>query len=320
MRGAIGSIRKISSISGLLGGSGGVENLVAVHEEEPVSTVPSIFSYSGDIKVCEEVVLEVGLVLNESQPKQSTRSASTHHHVNTFYCNIPEILGRLELQNLSPDFEDEWRAARKLGTTRLLIGGAAVYRDYLILPNAENGISHRWQSTPSSFSTNTRKLAVNQFGERVILAFRITVIHNSVTKVPNNTAVEVSNAIFSTGNGDVSLVSQYADCSYHKLNFTAATVVSGSTALGVIDITVTPANMTYFGIQAAVDEKATSTSGGGLNLDFEDYDHIIYHVPQGVIYNDNTDWLAFADAVSERKLVLFSYTLCYPDIACTTQG
>jgi hypothetical protein len=37
--------------------------------------------------------------------------------------------------------------------------------------------------------------------------------------------------------------SQYADCSYHKLNFTAATV-SGSAALGVVDITVTPANMT----------------------------------------------------------------------------
>ncbi len=29
---------------------------------------------------------------------------------------------------------------------------------------------------------------------------------------------------------------------------------------------------------------------------------------------------SITDLVSERKLVLFSYTLCYPDIACTTQG
>lgn len=264
--------------------------------------------------VCDEVTREEALfMMDNSLSKQDDITAlggvdRKLKQGTTFYCNLSSdtVPRKLEMLNLKPDFEDEWRSAKQLGKTLLVIEGAAVYdNSFLIFPNVENdSISYRWVSPPSSSRSSTRrKLAgVSQLGEKSVLVFRVKVTYQSSDYTPSTSAADASAAIFgdSADPSAVSFSSQFADCSYGKLNFIAASV-SGSVADGVIDIAVTVTSLVVADVKDAVDQHAEDT----LGLDLDAYDYLIYLMPKEVTYQAPNNWLAHADTVS--GLLIFFY-------------
>ena len=263
----------------------------------------------------------------------------TTTHVDSFACVVdPAYSGgkigiQLELVNLAPSFEKDRKKAIAMGKNRLVVREGVIFGPTLILPDDSEGYKEfeeavmsggdefqqtsfkpllDWQFPPTADSVSARKkhsrnLATGQFGNKKVLVFRITANGLSPTK----TAAQVSDGVFGTSGDAVTLTGQYTACSYAQLNFAAASgpELTGLTDghAGVIDISVTVSSSTFFTaeIANAVKTKAEyAIGGGGLGLNFDDYDYIIYHVPLGtqIIESGGTDWVAFANKVSQKCL------------------
>jgi len=260
----------------------------------------------------------------------------TTTHVDSFACVVdPAYSGgkigiQLELVNLAPSFKEKRKEAIGEGKNRLVVRDGVIVGPTLILPDDSEGYQefqeavtfvgdefHQtsfnplldWQFPPTADSVSARKkhsrnLATGQFGDKKVLVFRITANGDAPTK----TAVQVSDGVFGTSGDAVTLAGQYSACSYDQLNFAAASGVelTGLTNghAGVIDISVTVSSSTLFTteITNAVKTKAQDNGTDGLGLDLADYDHIIFHVPAGTQSDGETDWVAFANTVSQKCL------------------
>ena len=285
-----------SSIRDLVKSESDFLPIVIEHSEDAV--LKNFTNGDNYYSICDEVTREVALFTTDNS--LSKEDDKKLQQGTTFYCYLSSdtIPRKLEMLNLKPDFEDEWRSAEQLGKTRLVIEGAAVYdNSFLILPNVQNdSISYRWASPPSSSGSSTRrKLAgVSKIGEKKVLVFRVQVTYQSSIYTPSTSAADASAAIFGdpTNPSGVSFSSQFTACSYGKLNFTAASV-AGSAA-GVIDTPVTVNSLPYSDVQNAVDQYAEDS----LSLVLDEYDYLVYLMPEEVTYQASTDWVAHADTVS----------------------
>jgi hypothetical protein len=127
-----------------------------------------------------------------------------------------------------------------------------------------------WHSPPPSYaSRRSRKLAVNQEGQRSILVFRIT---TSTNGAPSASASTVSDKVFGPTD-TVNIATQYAACSNNKLDFVpAASTGLSLSATGVHDISVsTTATSTSYDIKNLVN----TAVGDSV---FDNTDHVFYHM------------------------------------------
>eukprot|EP00979_Chaetoceros_neogracilis_P016454 scaffold8034_cov133-Chaetoceros_neogracile.AAC.2 len=144
------------------------------------------------------------------------------------------------------------------------------------------------QSQGQTSTQHSRKLAINQTGNRSILVFRITTQDYGS---PNATAAYVSDSIFGDGSDDVNIVSQYAACSDNKLTFYAANPNGmpddvTTSATGVYDINVTGGNSE----STATEIRNLVKAAVGSNVT-DQANHVFYHMMykrkcmrQGTIY------------------------------------
>jgi hypothetical protein len=117
----------------------------------------------------------------------------------------------------------------------------------------------------TSNGSSTRKLAINQTGDKTALVFRVTTPNNGS---PTNTANEVSNGVFGTFGDTVTLTSMYSACSYGLLNIAPA-VFGGTSATGVIDVTVSTTGTTY-----DIENEIRTQYGSAL----DNIDHVLFHM------------------------------------------
>jgi hypothetical protein len=121
------------------------------------------------------------------------------------------------------------------------------------------------QQKTSDGRSNGRNLAINQTGEKTAIVFRVTTSNNGS---PSNSANEVSNGVFGTSGDSVTLTSMYSACSYNLLNIAPA-VVDGTSAPGVIDVTVVTTGTTY-----DIENEIRINYDGIL----QNIDHVLIHV------------------------------------------
>lgn len=246
--------------------------------------------------VCNDVIQEDGIIIDDNGAfRDDTNFACI---VDPGYAVSESKYIELTLLNLPSSFENDRKAALKTGRTRLLIVDGTVEKSTLILPDNDNiefstdlfGNGEPYQQqcyaskivwhTPraneetSPHQHHSRKLAVNQTGDRKILVFRIsTATHGS----PTASAADASDQIFGPTD-TVNIVSQFADCSNNKLTFSPATItgtVSPATlaATGVYDISVTGDTSS----STATDIKNLVIAAVGDSF-LNQADHIFYHV------------------------------------------
>ena len=246
--------------------------------------------------VCNDVIQEDGIIIDDNGSFRGDTNFACI--VDPGYAVSESKYIELALLNLPSSFENDRKAALKTGRTRLTIFDGTVEKSTLILPDNNNiecsndllgnGEPYQqqcyatkivWHSPQANEETSphqnhSRKLAVNQTGNRKILVFRITTTtHGS----PTASAADVSDQIFGPTD-DVNIVSQFADCSNSKLTFSPATItgtVSPATlaATGVYDISVTgdTSSSTATDIKNLVIAAVEDSFLGQA-------DHIFYHV------------------------------------------
>lgn len=189
--------------------------------------------------------------------------------------------GHLKLLNLPPDWDDEVRG--RSGKVDLLAPGAVIEGNFLTLP----GTAKLNEILIPRVSQN-RKLATS---DRKVLVVHVT----AQDSFPTVSASVLSDKVFGTDGDVVNLKSQFAACSYNKLNFEPAmhelvtdgvyNVTIDQTVTGEYAITV----QNYITQQLQVDFGVDSIDGL--------FDHIMYVIPPGTLGSSNPqdtqdDWLA----------------------------
>ena len=280
-----------------------------------------MLEFETDEVICDEVA---SAIVKFAKEGRRLGAAVDHEHETTFSCVVDPAQTRsgfakgihLDLRNVGPDFEKERQEAIANGRTRLIVRGGIVDGSALLVPDQADPTVDgettfkpvlEWRVPPAdsvSSRRHSRNLAVNPTGIKSVLIFRITALDGTnVRAPPTHTAVEVSDAVFGTGGDFVNLRDQYTACSYGQLDFAPAAgaeLTPHLAADGVIDITVTVDARWYTNdITLAVSEMAQdSIANGGLGLDLEVYDHVMYHVPPGSIHSNSFNWVAFGYKVS----------------------
>lgn len=284
--------------------------------------------------ICNEV--SSGFIMRNVENSGGRRLSLAEVNVLTYWCILDPVFSRsgvtkgirLELQNIGPTFEADLRDAIKNDMPRLVVRGGKITGSTLILPdhNSKDDLkktnvdadedysdspqettlyqptSMEWQPQPSNGvrRRHLRQLAVNQFGTKRVLVFRITGTHNRVTKSPTASSSVVSDAVFGTVSDSVNLRSQYSACSYNQIDMAPASGPELDNYLaspGVIDISVQVGEWKSEHLSNAVIEKAeANVTSGGFDLDLEDYDHVLYHMPPDTIKPGLTigSWVAYA--------------------------
>lgn len=279
-----------------------------------------------DYFVCDEVATSVAKI--EIDPKDTLSRASNvtakfKHEVDFTCVADPSKFGNghtkglhLRLLNLPDGFNVDREEAIAKGMTRLVIrGGAKVdfVDSTLHVPdqddNAEGSyISFKpvleWQFPPENSTSkfkHSRKLAFNQYGTKDVIVFRISVEGKTP---PTLSAAEISDSIFGLAeNGDpVNLRTQFNACSYGLIDFRPAgglvTALYSDADSGVVELSIPSSSISSFETlhigNIAAEIAQNSTEFGGLDLDLDDYDHIMYVMPPNTIYNYFTNWVAFA--------------------------
>ena len=295
-------------------------NTLIVHSAASTIMPPFAHTVDGRI-VCDEVIESHGL----SIVVDPMTGAESLQHKEILQCSVNRAFSqsgavdgiKLNLVNVAQAFIEERKKHASQGRTSLVVKGGKVDGSSLVLPDnnwgpssleSESVISSAggiyesiaplliWQEPASSEvasreNSGSRRLAINQTGNKSVLVFRISTddgggnINN-----PTESAFDVSSAIFGQASGDGTfntLSSQYNACSYGQLRFSPASP-AGTSATGVIDITVPSGDTT------TIQNNLVDFIAPTLNLD--DYDHIILHFPQGTAISDgSTDWLAYAE-------------------------
>eukprot|EP00979_Chaetoceros_neogracilis_P019184 scaffold11947_cov267-Chaetoceros_neogracile.AAC.1 len=262
---------------------------------------PFARSIDGTI-ICNDVIREAGIFVDDNGVfRDDTQFVCL---VDPTYTNDGSKFIELTMSNLPSSFMADRKKAQSAGNTRLRIMDATVERSTIILPDDidvkscdetvvifgnDDSRQHEqqqqcflskliWfapdaQSQGQTSTQHSRKLAVNQTGNRSILVFRITTqTHGD----PEASAADVSESIFGGGLDPVYIVSQFAACSNNKLTFSPLPAdPDGMTAsaTGVYDISVTGENSESTAteiknlVKAAVDSSFTDQA-----------DHVFYHM------------------------------------------
>jgi hypothetical protein len=247
--------------------------------------------------VCDEVIEKEGTYLDENGEIGHETTFSCF--VNPSYTETGSKYIELDLVNFSPSFEEERDAAYAVGKTQLAIYESSIQGSTIILPSQNESSNiiacptgenflHKddgeqsqcfvktlnWHSPPSYASRRSRKLAVNQVGQRSILVFRITTTTNGA---PTASSATVSDKVFGPTD-TVNIATQFAACSNNKFDFIpAASTGLTLSATGVHDITVTTTSTST----TSDIKNAVKTAVG--NSVFENTDHAFYHVVVTVI-------------------------------------
>ena len=123
-----------------------------------------------------------------------------------------------------------------------------------------------------------RNLAVNQFGEKTAVVFRISTPTHGY---PSKSANEVSDGVFGTTSDTVTLTSMTSACSYNKSNI-VPTSIAGLTyaAVGVVDYVVQNAALTF---TTEIENEIKTTYESVL----ENIDHVLFHMVCIIVYYFN---------------------------------
>ena len=252
---------------------------------------PFAHNINGKI-VCDEVMEQEGTYFDEQG--EIAHETTFSCLVNPRYTETGSKYIELDLVNLDPSFEEERDAAYAVGKTQLTIYEGSIQGSTIILPSHRESSSliacptdenflHKddgeqsqcfvktlnWHSPPIYASRRSRKLAVNQVGQRSILVFRITTTTHGA---PNKSAAEVSNNVFGPTD-TVNIATQYAACSNNKLDFIpAASTGLTLSATGVYDISVTT---TTTSTTSDIRNAVKTTVGNSV---FDNTDHAFYHM------------------------------------------
>ena len=252
-----------------------------------------------DINSCTEIVLSIASFENENM-KGGGKGGEI------FHCIMEEGAEdanprRLKIHNIPSIFQDEWIQARKAGMKRLQISGATIHGNDLFLPDKYkwNDYTRRWQLplfAPNP-SPRRRKLAVDQNGLKTVLVVCTKVTYNSEVYETTSNAADISKAIFGSDPGDISMKSQLEGCSYGKVQIDAANPPSQvMAATGVIGIeVVNPSGLSTTDVAQAVNAQV------GNLINFDDYDHIMYHFPPGLNLDGDPAWIAWGEQVSCKE-------------------
>jgi hypothetical protein len=253
---------------------------------------PFAHNINGKI-VCDEVIVKEGTYLDENGEIGHETTFSCF--VNPSYTETGSKYIELDLVNFGSSFEEERDAAYAVGKTQLTIYESSIQGSTIILPSHNESSSiiacptgnflHEddgeqsqcfvktlnWHSPPPIYaaSRRSRKLAVNQVGQRSILVFRIT---TSTDGAPTASAATVSDKVFGPTD-TVNIATQYAACSNNKLDFIpAASTGLTLSATGVHDITVTT---TSTSTTSDIKNAVKTVVGDSV---FENTDHAFYHM------------------------------------------
>ena len=260
-------------------------------------------SISTKVNICEEVVLSNSLVLE--QQGDGINFANNTKNMKSFHCIMEGAEDanprRLKIHNIPSIFQDEWIQARKAGMKRLQVSRATIHGDDLFLPDKHkwNDYTRRWQLplfTPNP-SPSSRKLAVDHNGQKTVLVICTKVTYNSAVYETTSNAADISKAIFGSVLGDISMKSQLEGCSYGKLQIDAANPPNAvMAATGVIGIeVVNPTGLSTTEVAQAVNAQI------GNQINFDNYDHIMYHFPPGLNLDGDPAWIAWGEQVSPNK-------------------
>ena len=264
----------------------------------------------------------------------SNHTTSPYKHEAAFACVVDPVQTstgthkglHLELKNVGPSFASERKEAIAQKKTRLIVRNPRIEGSTLIVPDQSDSIVDgvmsftsvlEWQEPPKGSVSNarSRKLATGQSGNKTVVILRIAAVDGiSASSVPTKTAQEVLDSVFGFDNSDeVNLRTQYQACSYDLLNFEPAvggnltSLYATSGVVGVVDITVTvdtPFQTKDIELQA-IEKAENSTADGGLDLDLDEYDHVMLMVPPGSWSKGSPFWVAYAYKVS----IVFTKTL-----------
>ena len=259
---------------------------------------------STKIIVCNNVILSNSLVIE--QQGDGINFANNTKNLKSFHCIMEEGAEdanprRLKIHKIPSIFQVEWIQARKAGMKRLQISGATIHGNDLFLPDKYkwNDYTRRWQLplfAPNP-SPRRRKLAVDQNGLKTVLVVCTKVTYNSEVYETTSNAADISKAIFGSDPGDISMKSQLEGCSYGKVQIDAANPPSQvMAATGVIGIEVVNPS----GLSTTDVAQAANAQVGNL-INFDDYDHIMYHFPPGLNLDGDPAWIAWGEQVSCKE-------------------
>ena len=116
--------------------------------------IQHLVTKDSDIKVCDDVVLaDSPLVEKGYNSTNGLDGTASIKGLRSFSCIMSGLTGKnkLKMGNAPTSFEDEWNKARTMGMTTLLISGATIEDNSLILPTKntrpKNNI-RKWQFLP----------------------------------------------------------------------------------------------------------------------------------------------------------------------------
>ena len=189
----------------------------------------------------------------------------------------------LEIIGLTNEFKQLYKGKLISGKTKIIAPRSIISNGKLLIPvDAQNGLMMTLEST--SGEQLNRRLSVS--GTKQVLVIRADGTDASTT----SDVETISDKIFGTGEDKLNLRSQFAACSYKKLDFMP---YSGATSTGAyIDNGVAEVNLTDTingtsseVIMSAMLEAATMKYG-----DLQEIDHIMLCLPPGTSGN----WIAYA--------------------------
>jgi len=286
-----------------------------------------------DYFICEEVATSIAKI--EVDPNLRTANdRPKHKHQIDFTCVVDpseQVSGgsigvHLDLVNIPPGFKKDREAAIAYDKTRLIIRGAVVKGNHLIIPDQDDSTGDgsvvltpvlEWQKhDPAGGSVaktkHSRRLASQQFGTKSVVIFRVTVTGKTP---PTLSAAEISDAVFGLGAGgdEVNLRTQFRACSYKKINFLPAEgnvaqyySPAGSES-GVIEIVLARDSFDDYAprdigtaVRKAVNDgylynvNQTSVDSSAVNVQMDDFDHVIFVIPPGTSFKGISFWVAFA--------------------------
>ncbi len=193
----------------------------------------------------------------------------------------------VELRNLPTSFDAEFKDAFGSGKNNLVLSGATLNDRILSFPDAAFLASdYIWQYP---LTLDERKLAVKQNGIKTAVIIRVTLVTSNGTLIPPVSLEEASESIFGTER--VSAASQYDLCSYGQYGLENA---------GVYNLTREVTSLHYAHVLEDVDDLVVASEEvGGLALNVKDFNHILYILPTGVVFDGLLNWVAFAYTVSD---------------------
>jgi len=131
--------------------------------------------------------------------------------------------------------------------------------------------------------TTTQKMSL---GTKNLLAIIVQANDASI----GTTEEELSDIVFGTDGAEVSVKSQFEDCSYNEMNITTAET-QGPINNGVVTVNLDQniKGVSSYSLLSVINEQAQDDWEFDANL----YDHILYCLPKGTTYAGSSSWVGY---------------------------